>query len=1740
MPYPIVSDLELLSAMEKAGFDIHIKPLARLEKSSISFHIRHFLGPNTYRIHIIQQDAIFKREIQYRQTHHFANDQSLTIGLPGFEQAIIEFTSFGVLRLDNFHYNGDLSFNVPSQLVLNNVQTQFNDTPQSGNVWVKRATKVITEGQCIVGDVKSNARWLNRGEIYADTASIEVKAPARHEGVTLDNSEGKLIVREHFALKGTSLKNTRGTIEAASLNFALQGKVINSGGHIIASSGNVYIKSLAKNNRLISVSTRNGGSIQAEVGRVVIEAKNIVTDDTSLVRGKEGTHLSGAYVHQETCLTGSEVSLKGSTAIDVNAGILAEKILSVKQARNKFTVKQPMISNGQVKLSSPTLAIRAPILAGKFSKNKDAYPNANIEIQASQNITIGSKDKLVDIHASGITEIAAKDFELIHGRVIGAKGLQIKSEAKLIAGRDPQAKLKPSLLASNADIKLSSATANIVLQDIRAYAGRHAIFESPIMVDNIASNLMIMGDALFDTPLNQHRLLFEYQSCNQSLPYSNMDSFSASKTLHGMQKATTNPAEVLIQGKCETTGKTLIFAGDVSCANFLGEIPVVQNFIPCGNATTVAWFGRVNKPWSRTWNENVVGTPMQGKLSIREGVQSLTPVVNVAGILASRFIHLRGILQGMVGVNSNMTIKLPPLKAFRSFIPLIDYIKPNPLYDISPKGYPSVFKPLLPFNFSNSQGPILILHSDGRLRPNIHHRRCLLSVMQEAEIVLQGLMGELGRGFLEGEGDNYIDLLTSLRKNTEIFVRGLPDATPLGQSPRPMLVYKEQPFAHRSGLEEIVLVPHLYLPPTLDNPKMRDWAGGLFSLNEISLQGISNGPSQFCLTGHMDAKKKIEATDFQTFSVQKRVSVENITVYDENIQSSLCGLKKKKKSIARQMEIIKPEPGVSISGSELHLKNIDHFLMSGLTVNAGEGGIIGENVKVIEQRALTETYVQPTWERQKGLLGGSKSLTHEQELNLHPSVFNSLGPVKLHSEVGYYDNLIVNTPSTRQITANQMIIGAYPKKIVEQKRAQAAAKAEAKRTAKRKQNQAFIKSGVCIAITAGFTLTAAPVLFAGSSTFVATVGSGAICGGLSALVHETNPLRGMVEGGIFAGFAHLAGEALSQVKSLKDAEQLREALIIAGSAGLSTTLHGGNLFDNILISVGANAVGNFIAPGTKIAPDANLTALQITQQIQRAAIKAGVTAGVTAVAKGGDLRASITSACLGGTQAMAQGYSHVYAEPRRIAAESRLAQMKAKKQEIAYKQQFTIALKDPSVRASKLLSDRGTHLGTYEIENAVFEHPAMQGSVQQVKTNLVKLGSQGTSNIHSADALNRGLEYVLMATLNTLVGEAQAAQNPSHETAMRTYNPDYKKLIGWQAALGNQSTDRSSFDFLVENQQVIQNKREAQRRHLIQLNNLLTDPNLERGIGQSMLIATGRSAVKVGQGINQFGLEVAEKCGWVSTDALKRYTDAINEETRWYERTPVANSFVGKSTEFSADLSLMLGVPGGSGLKGAKLIFSGGAMGALWGGIQATTDGQLVTRLENMVLGAAAGAVGTYAVDKAARGIFKLYGFHKLAAPKSFARTALSRARINNAENEADVLRAWNSYRNNPLPNSAADGIRLRNQLLLSEQSAASTLDGLLPKDVIRNSFRIPIELRLKDTPLGKELSKRAGNIYDWGKYQTQPIHTSTGLARVHFYYNPVTNDIYYGRAYKSILDHQGAWKPNIDPKVSYEPIKFD
>ncbi len=151
--------------------------------------------------------------------------------------------------------------------------------------------------------------------------------------------------------------------------------------------------------------------------------------------------------------------------------------------------------------------------------------------------------------------------------------------------------------------------------------------------------------------------------------------------------------------------------------------------------------------------------------------------------------------------------------------------------------------------------------------------------------------------------------------------------------------------------------------------------------------------------------------------------------------------------------------------------------------------------------------------------------------------------------------------------------------------------------------------------TAAATATGATI--AASTTSVATeftqslvlgAARGAAMGGASAGIRGANPLRGLVEGAAFGALGRGVNSVLGE-----SAQTLTGQTIHAvSSATLETTLHGGNILENVGIAVAANAVAHTVLP----MDEEHMADLSPTQIYARAGLHAALASGSVAALNG--------------------------------------------------------------------------------------------------------------------------------------------------------------------------------------------------------------------------------------------------------------------------------------------------------------------------------------------------------------------------------------------------------------------------------------------------------------------------------------------------------------------------------------------
>ena len=102
------------------------------------------------------------------------------------------------------------------------------------------------------------------------------------------------------------------------------------------------------------------------------------------------------------------------------------------------------------------------------------------------------------------------------------------------------------------------------------------------------------------------------------------------------------------------------------------------------------------------------------------------------------------------------------------------------------------------------------------------------------------------------------------------------------------------------------------------------------------------------------------------------------------------------------------------------------------------------------------------------------------------------------------------------------------------------------------------------------------------------------------------------------------------------------------------------------------------------------------------------------------------------------------------------------------------------------------------------------------------------------------------------------------------------------------------------------------------------------------------------------------------------------------------------------------------------------------------------------------------------------------------------------------------------------NGVRLAQQLAREEAASAFTKSGELEPDVIADSQEIINGTQLGNKQLVSQLTGDGSNIADWGKYTTRTFPSPYGPFQVHFYYNSVTGEVFYGMDYKVVFNARG------------------
>lgn len=999
----------------------------------------------------------------------------------------------------------------------------------------------------------------------------------------------------------------------------------------------------------------------------------------------------------------------------------------------------------------------------------------SFDVSSPTAVVIGNEHQYVHLggdpeNACQTVRIQAENIDIRQGRLAAFQAIRLKSQVDMRLGRTPNDSQRNSGLLSGGLIEMHSAR-NIFWDHLDVYA-LGDFRASAEDLDNLSSQIVIKGDAFIDAP-SCHRLLYEKKNLGgKRVPWGDPYAMEAYGLLYAQHRALSQPAYFEVGGKLTIVKPMAVVASKVYCEAFEGPTPILESFIPYNSWVCWGLFGNPRKPW---WGgghlQESRGVPIEAIFSVNTPFRSKAPMLAIEGILSAPRIEIDGITTGHIGWDAALEVRLPPAKRVQFYLPFIEQIKPSSLFELTKQAcHETVYRPMLAFPIHNF-GPMIVQDAHGKLRANIHRYRCLFSPWQEMLALRKTCLEVLKKGAFNQTLVSAEAMLTELRQNTDDWLRRTDGAliTEALDIPDPMVVYREMEFVHESGEKETVLAPGVYIPKRLDNPRLRDWAGGLFSQSDILLEGDASSRGALGVTGHIEGES-VKFSRFKALTHQRRVAKEIQVVVDTVTTSSCFGLKEKTQTHAHQITTYHAEPGNTITASRgIEFENIKHLKLSGVRIKAGIEGVRTNQVFIIEERAVVETTLQPVSYEHRGLLGGSEGIQHKIEPQVQHAVIESQGPVALHSQVGHYDTMQVKGQAS--IQADQLHWHVFLKQLESEQRAQEAQEQEARRTRKRKKRQAIAKAAIAVVAAPIAGHYAGVMVFGGAGVVPVTLGQimfqGAVSGGVSSLITGQNVGRGIFQGGLLAGIGHQIGDHLQGFESLAGHDYVIRGLQTAATASVSTVLNGGPVLENTVIQVGANAIGHAVVGGDS-------AGFSLTQAI----VCEAVTSAVASAAHGAEIGDIGIAAGLGALGGMASFSVARAAVRRRRQGQPEGRQMQGQESALPPKKKHKPVNRRPAQRpyprvhpelapavasavkqAEVELRARNIHLPTERIQEAFTRNPLLQGEPERVQRNLAQLGEKHGSQGGWGDAIKRGAAIVFTKTLDFLVGTAHASES---------------------------------------------------------------------------------------------------------------------------------------------------------------------------------------------------------------------------------------------------------------------------------------------------------------------------------------------------------------------------------------------
>ncbi len=905
-------------------------------------------------------------------------------------------------------------------------------------------------------------------------------------------------------------------------------------------------------------------------------------------------------------------------------------------------------------------------------------------------LIIGDNEHSVTLKSSKPLQLKGERLDLHKGRLLSVEGVKLKAIIDIVLGREEAAQAAILCLGS---VEMDANDIRWNQLEMMCAGDFHAKGNGNLI--NTSSQVHIKGNATWEMS-TRHQLLIKEDI--QIIP--GKKSFFSRivpppTTVKTGAQALTKPSIVIIEGKLSIGNHELdIFASQISCSAFDGIDPKNlkdKGFTPFTTEMVRRKIGehRIKHKFHSddvhdvfgTFPTVVLGTPINASFSVGSNLKVSIPHLDISGILSAISIEIDGIQQGLIG-QFDARLSLAPMvfKPFKDQVSLLNYFEPTSLYEIS-SGGETVFKSVLPVSNPMPELPRMLLRADGTLGMSPINVRRLFPREKEAQLLTKVMLGEFGRGFLNKTANTPRSMMQHLEANT---IRDSPTGQKLmiTQSPgmrvenaqdnngvsvvktdcvskalpaaefsisEPCIVDTLETLVFEDGHSEEVLSSIALFPKHYDNRRLRDGAGCMFALGDITFSGVPE--SELHIRGNIDAEGLVTYQNLGTVSRTRNTYTRYEIITHESKRKNLLGKNETTVSF-QQVGITELRPGNEmVARRGVHFKNVNNIYLSGAKDQLGPEGLVVENAHSFVDAAIVRNKIGAAVSvNQKGFMGigGSSTSVTPVLQEAIGSEIETEGPISIQSRHGQFDatqfkGIAGEEPrldfEISELHFHELLHAVEANNRTSEALLLSELKAQAK-TEKRKSRQkttlllislpvsyytgglinSYLQSvmGVTLSSTVvnGVVVAEATATATQTATIVGVSGMGASVA--SAAIQGQPLAKAAVNGAVFS----LLGHGIANVPVLARSSQLVKDVasgVVVGST--SAAINHSNILESVLMAGVASGVAATIVPGSE-------KSLSVAESVTKGMVRSGVAVALNG-GSANNLVADLATAAMG-------------------------------------------------------------------------------------------------------------------------------------------------------------------------------------------------------------------------------------------------------------------------------------------------------------------------------------------------------------------------------------------------------------------------------------------------------------------------------------------------------------------------------